>query len=95
MSWILSKFLFRSLILPIVLYRTQLCDPDCKKTEYILQEKLNVKNQTPYAILLIKTVCLSLETKALYLAVIYIKKLRSLDVYRVTLQTLHAICTKR
>lgn len=98
-SWSFSKFLFKILVLSVLLYGIQVWGSGCNKTGWdcvkrvqkiFLQEELNVRSQTPYAIILLKTDCLSLEAEDLYLTITYIRSVRSIDASRLLLQALSA-----
>lgn len=96
-SWELWKFLFKTLVLSVILYGIQVWGPGCKKTSWkcleriqkmFLQEKLGVKNQTPYAILMAETGFLPVEVEALYLTINYVARLRSFSTSRLPCQAL-------
>lgn len=65
-SWSLSKFLFMSLVFPVIFFRTQVWGLGCKKRgsqslervqKIFLQEELDVRTQISYVIILVETSC--------------------------------------
>lgn len=97
--WDLKKLLFKILVFFVILYDVQIWsvgikNRDWKKIEKVqklfLKIELGVRYQTPYDMLFAECDYLYLEVEALYLAIIYISKMKSLGDTRLSYQALRA-----
>lgn len=91
-SWEMRKFLFKSLVQPVILYGCQVWGTNLakgmwKKIEKVqkrfLIEELGVRVQTPYPMVLAETGMLPLEGEALCSLISYIAKLKKMDSNRI------------
>ena len=97
-TWKLKNHLFKSLVMPVILYGVQVWGPTTAHSTWrmveaiqklFLEMELGVKTQTPYALLLAETGILPLEVEALYLTLQYVIRVEALDDSRLPKQAFH------
>lgn len=102
-AWKLRKLLFRSLVLPVLLYGVPAWGPATSTTGWkrleavqktFLQHELGVRPQIPYLLLLAEVGWIPVEAHALFLTLQYVQRSQTLGADRLPLRAWRASQTK-